>query len=59
VGDDLSLKEPPKSCLGMRLPPQRHGGNEVRLEDVKLYLPPFSSFIPSLRLKRELCLYGK
>jgi len=53
----------------MRLPPRRLGGDEVRLKDARLYLPPFSSFFslvfifflffPSLDLKGELCLYGK
>ena len=38
----LVLKSP--HDLGMRLPPRRLGGDEVRLKDARLYLPPFSSF---------------
>ena len=53
--------------LGMRLPPRRLGGDEVRLKDARLYLPPFLLFLSlvftfflffsSLDLKGELCLY--
>ena len=53
--------------LGMRLPPQRLEGDEMRLKDARLYLPLFLLFLSlaftffffSLGLKGELCLYGK
>jgi len=53
----------------MRLSPGRLGGDEVRLKDARLYLPPFLLFLSLVftfflfslprGLKGKLCLYGK
>jgi len=44
IEEGLVLKSPLEARLGMRLPGQRLGGNEVRLEDARLYLPSFFPF---------------